>query len=157
MQAVTKKILKMAVKWAPGYPLRAAMLRWAGYAVGSETFIGEDLIIIDELADRGMVRIGDRVAIAPRVTLVASSRPNWSRIGAYLPSKHGPITIEGDAWIGTGVVVMPGITIGEGAVVAANSVVNENVRPYTVVGGLPAGFLRDVPVPWAVRTEGQES
>ncbi len=153
MRSIAKKTLKMAIKWIPGYPLRAVLLRWAGYHVGREAYIGEDLIIIDEVEDWGMVRIGDRVAIAPRVTLVVSSRPNWSRIAPYLPGAHGPITIENDAWIGTGVVVLPGIKIGEGAVVAANSVVNAPIEPYTVVGGLPARVLSTVPVPWAAQSE----
>ncbi|MBN1304191.1 MAG: 2,3,4,5-tetrahydropyridine-2,6-dicarboxylate N-acetyltransferase, partial [Anaerolineales bacterium] len=52
------------------------------------------------------------------------------------------------AWIGTGSVILPGITIGEGAVVGANSVVTKNVEPYTVVGGVPAHFIKRVDVPW---------
>jgi len=149
MKPMVKKALKMLAKAAPGHALRAAMLRRAGYAVGRDVFIGEDLIIIDELDDWGMVQIGDRVAISPRVTLVVSSRPNWSRTAPYVPVRHAPITIRNDAWIGTGVVILPGVTVGEGAVVAANSVVSRDVEPYTIVGGLPTRFIRDVPVPWA--------
>jgi acetyltransferase-like isoleucine patch superfamily enzyme len=45
-------------------------------------------------------------------------------------------------------VVLPGIKIGEGAVVGANSVVTKDVRPYTIVGGSPARVIREVCVPW---------
>jgi maltose O-acetyltransferase len=145
---VFKKILKLFVKHMPIFQLRAAMLRWCGYGVGKEVFIGEDLIIIDELEDRGMVTIGDRAAIAPRVTLVVSSRPNASRIAPYVNVNHGPIVIESDAWIGTGVVVFPNTRIGEGAIVSANSVVTQDVKPYTLVGGQPARMIKMVSVPW---------
>lgn len=153
MRAVVKKVLKLLVKQMPMYRLRVAMLRLCGYAVGKDVYVGEDLIIIDEPSDRGTVSIGDRVAISPRVTLVVSSRPNFSRVGPYVPVKHGPIIIENDAWLGTGVVVLPSITIGEGAVVGANSVVAEDVRPYTIVGGSPARLIREVSVPWIEETE----
>lgn len=153
MRGVLKKVLKLLAKQMPGYHLRAGMLRWCGYSVGSDVYIGEDLIVIDELSDWGMVSIGDRVAVSPRVTLVVSSRPNSSRIAPYVPVRHSPITIENDAWLGTGTVVLPGIRIGEGAVVAANSVVTRDVKPYTIVGGSPAKFIREVPVPWIEETE----
>ena len=148
MGAIGKKVLKLLAKHTPGYQLRAAMLRWCGYAVGRDVYVGEDLIIVDEPSDRGMVTIGDRVAISPRVTLVVSSRPNFSRVAPYVPVKHGPIAIEDDAWLGTGTVILPDTRIGEGAVVAANSVVTVDVEPYTIVGGSPARFIREVDVPW---------
>jgi acetyltransferase-like isoleucine patch superfamily enzyme len=97
MRAIIKRMLKLLVRQMPMYQLRAAMLRWCGYALGKDVFIGEDLLIVDEPSDRGMVSIGDRVAISPRVTLVVSSRPDFSRIAPYVPVKHGPITIENDA------------------------------------------------------------
>src|SRR3972149_5029848 len=96
--SVKKKLLKLLVKHMPLYRLRAAMLRWSSYEVGKDVYIGEDLLIIDEPFDRGLVQIGDRVAISPRVTLVVSSRPNFSLIAPYAPIKHGPIVIENDAW-----------------------------------------------------------
>lgn len=148
MRGILKKVLKLLAKYMPVYQLRAALLRLCGYAVGRDVYIGEDLIIVDEQADRRMVSIGDRVAISPRVTLVVSSRPNHSRIAPYVPVKHGPIAIEDDAWLGTGTVILPETRIGEGAVVAANSVVTRDVEPYTIVGGSPARFIREVDVPW---------
>lgn len=53
-----------------------------------------------------------------------------------------PVRIEKWADIGTGAVILPGVTVGEGAIVGAGAVVTENVRPYTIVAGVPAKFLR---------------
>ncbi len=55
---------------------------------------------------------------------------------------NGPLVIESDVWIGDGAVVMPGITIGVGAVIGANAVVTRNVAPYQIVGGIPARPIR---------------
>jgi acetyltransferase-like isoleucine patch superfamily enzyme len=148
MRAGTKRIVKWLFKQIPGYQLRSALLRFCGYSVGTDVYVGEDLLIIDEPNDWAMVSIGDRVAISPRVTFVVSSRPNFSRIAPYVPVKHSRIIIEDDVWLGTGVILMPGVKIGEGAVVAANSVVTREVKPYTIVGGSPAKLLGEVRVPW---------
>jgi len=94
MRAIMKRVLKLLVKHMPMYQLRSAMLRLCGYAAGKDVYVGEDLIIIDEPSDWGMVSIGDRVAISPRVTLVVSSRPSFSRVAPCVPVKHGQIVIE---------------------------------------------------------------
>ncbi|MBX9792186.1 MAG: hypothetical protein K2Y37_24960 [Pirellulales bacterium] len=53
-----------------------------------------------------------------------------------------PVVVEDDVWIGRGAIVMHGLTIGEGAIVAAGALVTRNVEPYTIVGGSPAQVLR---------------
>ena len=53
-----------------------------------------------------------------------------------------PIVIGDDVWIARGAVILKGVTIGSGAVVAANSVVNRDVEPNSIVGGVPARLLR---------------
>jgi acetyltransferase-like isoleucine patch superfamily enzyme len=142
-----KRILKSLVKQLPGYRIRCCLLRASGYTIGKDVYIGEDLIIIDELDDRGRLNVGDRVAIAERVTLVISSRPNFSRISPYVSTAYGPITIGNDAWLGTGAIIMPNITIGQGAVVGAGSLVNRDVPPFTVVAGVPAKAIKKVNYP----------
>ena len=135
---VFKRLFKILAKDMPSYRARCALLRMAGYRVGSEVFVGEDLIIRDERSDWGMVTIGNRVAIADRVTLVVSSCANFSRIRKLIGEVHRPIVIEDDAWLGAGVVVLPGVTIGRGAVAGAGAVVTKDVSPFTVVVGVPA-------------------
>jgi maltose O-acetyltransferase len=89
------------------------------------------------------------------VTFVMHTQPNESRIAPYVNSHRGSITVGPDAWIGTGAVVLPGVTVGEGAVVGANSVVTRDVPPYTVVGGAPARFIKCVDVPWRPRLQAE--
>lgn len=144
-----KKLLKLIAKQIPGCNVRVHILRMCGYEIGEKVYIGEDLLIIDDLDDSQLtLKIGDRSAVSPRVTFVMHSQPNDSRTVPYVNSHKGPITIGADAWIGTGAVILPNINVGEGAVVGANSVVTRDVPPYTIVGGVPAHHIKNVDVPW---------
>lgn len=145
-----KKVLK---RWArnaffPG--LRVRLLRLCGFTVGRDVYIADEFLIVEELADRGNVTLGDRVSIAPRVTIVTSSHPNNSHIRAFAPVKQGPVVIEADAWIGAGAVILPGVRVGRGAVVGANAVVTTDVLPLHVVAGQPARTVQVLtpPVGW---------
>ncbi len=53
-------------------------------------------------------------------------------------TSKGEVVIGDDVWIGDKATILPGVTIGKGAVIAANSVVTKNVKPYTIVAGIPA-------------------
>lgn len=53
------------------------------------------------------------------------------------------MVFEGDNWIGANATILKGVTIGEGAVVAAGAVVTKDVAPYTIVGGVPAKYIGD--------------
>jgi len=139
-----KKILK---RWArnaffPGWRVR--LLRFCGFTIGKDVYIADDFLIVEELSEHGNVTIGDRVSIAPRVTLVTSSHPNNSRIRPFAPLAQGPIVIEDDAWLGAGCVVLPGVRVGRGAVIGANSVVHQDVPPLHVVAGQPARTVREL-------------
>ena len=142
-----KRLLKLLAKHMLGYKLRRQLLRMAGYVIGEDVYIGEDLIIIDELDDKARVRIGNRVAVAERVTLVVSSTPNWSRIRPFVTSLHGCVEIGDDAWLGTGCIILPNVRIGRGAVVGAGSVVTKDVRDFTVVAGVPAKLMSKLDIP----------
>jgi len=148
IHAAKKKIFKYIAKLSPGFGFRIWLLKKCNYKIGSKVYIGEDLIIIDDLYDVDIsLTIGDRVAISPRVTLVLHTKPNWSKIAEFVNSKKGKIAIGNDAWIGTGAVILPDVCIGKGAVVGANSVVTRDVAPYTIVGGVPAKKIKDVLMP----------
>ena len=139
-----KKVLK---RWARNafFPShRVFLLRLCGVSIGADVYIADDLIIVEELADPGSITIGNRVSIAPRVTLVTSSHPNNSKTRGFAPVSQGPITIEDDAWLGAGCVILPGVRIGRGAVVGANSVVSQDVPPLHVVAGQPARTVRQL-------------
>lgn len=133
----------------PGNGLRVWLLKKCGYDIGHHVYIGEDLIVIDDLADSTVsLLIGDRASIAARVTFILYSAPNESRIRDYVTTKKGKIVVKQDAWIGTGAVIAPNVEIGEGAIVGANSFVGHDVPPYTFVGGVPATKIKTVDVPW---------
>ncbi len=137
-----KRICKFLARFMLGYKLRRLLLRLAGYRIGADVFVGEELIIKDELGDRGMVSIGDRVAIADRVTLTVSSHSNFSRLRTVIQDVHAPVVIEDDAWIGTCSIILPGVKVGRGAVVGAGAVVTKSIPEGTVVVGNPARPLK---------------
>lgn len=106
--------------------------------VGRNVFINHAC----EFMDRGGIAIGDDVLIGPKVNLVTISHP---RDPATRRSTHcARIVIEKGAWLGAAVSVMPGVTIGENAVVVANAVVTRDVPGNTVVGGIPARVIRHI-------------
>ena len=107
-----KKILKRWARNAFFPSFRVGLLRLCGFHIGTNVYIADDLIIVEELADQGNITIGNRVSIAPRVTLVTSSHPNHSRTRGFAPVSQGPIVIEDDAWLGAGCVIGPFVTIG---------------------------------------------
>jgi len=80
------------------------------------------------------VNVGSHVSIYTRQHDVDS--PHFDEVGA-------PVVVGTYAWIASHAVILPGVTIGEGAVVAAGSVVPSDVAPYTLVGGNPARVIRD--------------
>lgn len=138
------KLFSMFSKYVPGNTLRKSLLRFCGHPIGKDVYIGEDLIIIGGRVATNKVIIGDRVAISPRVTLITASHPEHSKMRRYIGDKEGKIFIHDDAWIGAGAIILPNVTIGEGAVVGAGAVVTKNVPPYTIVAGVPAKEIKKV-------------
>lgn len=92
------------------------------------------------LDGRSGLTIGDCVNFGSHVTIYTRQHDvdaaDFAEIGA-------PVTVGDYAWISSHSIVLPGVTIGEGAVVAAGSVVTKDVAPYTLVGGNPARYIRD--------------
>jgi acetyltransferase-like isoleucine patch superfamily enzyme len=90
--------------------------------------------------DMGGIIIEDDVLIGPRVNLVTENHPlNPADRKTVFPA---PIVIKRNAWIGAGATILPGVTVGENAVVAAGAVVTSDVPPNTIVGGVPAKFIK---------------
>ncbi len=109
--------------------------------VGDNVFINDD-VTIDCNAE---VRIGDGVAIGPRCVLTTSSHwvgPPEMRRRAI---EYGPIHIGEGTWLATNVTVLPGVTIGNGCIVAAGSVVREDCAPNGLYAGVPARRVKELP------------
>ena len=96
---------------------------------------------------QGGVSIGEYTMISPGVTIVSVSH-DYSKLGkeAWDGQIKKPVIIGRNVWIAAGAIILPGVTIGDGAVVAAGSVVTKDVPPYTVVAGLPAAVTKERPV-----------
>jgi maltose O-acetyltransferase len=115
---------------------------WASlFTVGKDTFISGPLRI--NLG--GAVRIGDNVNIGHDCLLVSVNHEIGARERRAGTSRNAPITVHDGVWIASKVVVLPGVTIGEGAVVAAGALVAADVPPNTLVGGVLARVLRELP------------
>lgn len=94
----------------------------------------------------GGISIGNGTCIAANVSILSENHNYDSLDLKYIPFDsrkiHKPVIIEENVWIGHGTTIIPGVKIGEGAVVAAGSVVTKDVPNYTVVGGNPAKTIK---------------
>jgi len=106
--------------------------------IGKNVFINFDCVFLD----LGGITIEDGVLIAPKVSLLSEGHPvNPNDRQSLVP---GHIHIRKNAWIGAGATILPGVTIGENAVVAAGAVVSKDVPANTVVGGIPAKHIKQM-------------
>ncbi len=102
--------------------------------VGSDCFIGIDCVL--DLEEH--ITIGDRVTLSPGAMVLTSTHELASKERRAGPVTRSPVTIENDAWIGARAIVLPGVTVGAGAIVDPGSVVNKDVAPDAHVRGIPA-------------------
>ncbi|TZF81014.1 sugar O-acetyltransferase [Pedobacter sp. BS3] len=105
--------------------------------IGKQVFINHACSFLD----MGGITIEDQVMIGPKVNLITENHPLDPADRRSMLCK--PILIKRNAWIGAGVTILPGVTIGENAVVAAGAVVSKDVPANTVVGGIPAKVIKN--------------
>ena len=106
--------------------------------IGKNVFINFDCVFLD----LGGIIIEDNVLIAPKVSLLTEGHPTTIDDRHSLIPK--PIHIKKNAWIGANATILQGVTIGENAVVAAGAVVSKDVADNSVVGGVPAKFIKNI-------------
>jgi acetyltransferase-like isoleucine patch superfamily enzyme len=139
ISGIKNRILQQLAMSAPGgFKLRVALHRLRGVKIGEGVWIGYGALI--ETAYPGMVTIGDRVIIGIRSTILA-----------HFQEQTG-VNIQDDVYIGACAVILPGVTIGNGSVVSAGSVVTTSVPPMTVVQGNPAKRVARCGIPLGLRT-----
>lgn len=159
-------ILYILTSWLPHYqlhyswPITTAIRRAAGklmfdhcgkkvdigrrisfsshFSIDDHSSVGDNAYIL------GKVTIGKNVMMAANCAFIASNH-NTDRIDIPMNRQGGtnaPITVGDDVWLCYGSIVCAGVTIGNGAIVAAGAVVTKDVPAYAVVGGVPAKILR---------------
>jgi putative colanic acid biosynthesis acetyltransferase WcaF len=136
-----------------GLSLRLYLYRRLGMKIGTGCVVRRGIYLASpnelELGDgsflgranlfcTGGVKIGKNVNVSDGVVIITAKHDVNS---PTFEAKYEPIIIEDWAWIATNAIVLAGVTVGEGAVVAAGAVVTKDVEPYTVVGGNPAKVI----------------
>ncbi|MEV1005757.1 sugar O-acetyltransferase [Streptomyces sp. NPDC049881] len=115
-------------------------------AYGSNVHIGDDffgnvnLTFVDDVD----IRIGHGVMIAPSVTLTTTGHPVHPERRVDFGRFSEPIVIEDKVWIGSNVVVLPGVRIGYGSVIGAGSVVSRDIPPMSIAVGIPCRVVRAI-------------
>ncbi len=109
-------------------------------SIGNNFFANYNLTILDE----AKVSIGDNVFIGPNVNIYTACHPIESEPRNTRVQWAEPVTIGNNVWIGGNATILPGVTIGDNAVVGAGSVVTKNVEADTVVGGNPARLIKRI-------------
>ena len=130
---------------AAGVELGKGVAVFAGVSIttgnlklGDHAFVNSDVTFNNS----ARVEIGEHVAIGPGALFTTTSHdgvdPNWRTRNTLA----APIRVERGAWIGARAVVLAGVTVGAGSIVAAGAVVNRDVPPNALVGGVPAKFIK---------------
>lgn len=145
-----------------GSRVRPALLRAAGFRIGRGTVmwgapritgphglhtllsVGQECwfnigCFLDLSAE---IVIGDRVALGQEVMILTNSHRVGDIERRAGPLEASPVHIEDGAWLSTRCTILPGVTVGAGAVVAAGAMVTRSVPPHTLVGGVPARVIR---------------
>lgn len=107
-------------------------------SIGRRTFINYDCIFLD----CNRITLGDDVQIAPRVQIYTATHPIDATARRAGPEYALPVSIGDGAWLGGGVILCPGVTIGSNTVIGAGSVVTRSIPPGVVAAGNPCRILR---------------
>ena len=107
--------------------------------IGDYSGIGKNSLL------QGYVTIGNHVMMGSEC-LIYTENHNFSRLDCTIDQqgyqKPRPVTIGDDIWIGSRVIILPGVSVGNGAIIGAGSVVTHDVPPYAIVGGNPAKVIK---------------
>jgi len=110
--------------------------------IGYGTYIGKGCQI--SAIEPGVISIGSKVMISPYVMLTSTIHNNsdTKRPMQDQGLSCEPVVIQDDVWVGGKSIILPGVTIGGGSIIAAGSVVTKDVPPFAIVGGNPARLIR---------------
>lgn len=126
---------------------------YSAYEIGEGSYGYPEIAFYESGAK---LRIGKYCGIAPRVTILLGGEHHHDWVSSYpfsllndaardlpgYPFTKGDVVVGNDVWIGYDALILSGVTIGDGAVIGARSLVTRDVAPYSIVGGMPAQLLR---------------
>jgi maltose O-acetyltransferase len=117
----------------------------AGLVIGDDCFVGDECLL--DLAES--IELEPQATLAERVLILTHTNVGYRDhpLQPHFPASVGPVTVERGAFIGAGVLILPGVRIGSCAFVAAGAVVTKDVAPWTVVAGVPARPIRTLDRP----------
>jgi acetyltransferase-like isoleucine patch superfamily enzyme len=138
---------KLLHQWARGCipsDLRLALYRAMGVRIGQHVFVGLDTWLDDQFPE--LIEIEDDVTISFRVTVVVHD--DARRMNGVIPGAANgtvaPVRLKRGCYLGAACLILPGVTVGERAVVGAGAVVTRDVPPGKIALGVPARVVRDV-------------
>ena len=108
--------------------------------IGAKFYCNVGCVILDGAP----VRIGDHVLLGPNVQIYTARHPHDPDLRATGIESTAPVTIGDKVWIGGAAIILPGVSIGDGAVIGAGSVVTKDVAPRTIVVGAPARLIGNI-------------
>lgn len=126
---------------APHERLSILFYRMRGTKIGKNVYIDRGVFI--ESWRPHLVTIKDNAEIGPKAIIIAIDS-SYNTISKDIPILYGNVTVERNAYIGAGAIILPGVTIGEYSIVAAGAVVTKDVPPRTVVAGVPAKTIKTI-------------
>lgn len=134
LRVIWNTFLIVAARWAPSFRLKSFLLRRTGAKIGKFVSFGFETTI--DIIFPQDITVEDEAVIGYNTTILCHG---------YLRHEYqrGPVTIKKDASIGAGCTILPGVTIGEGAVIGAMSLVNKDVPAGEFWAGVPAKKIRD--------------
>lgn len=141
--------------------LRASLYRSAGMKVGENVkvagnlcvrvdtckniYIGKNTFLNTEVrfsSQNSEIHIGEKCLIGSRVSFETGGHTILTNNLGYREDTSSPISVGNSVWLGTGAIILAGVSIGDNAIIAAGAVVNKNVESNTIVGGVPAKVIK---------------
>lgn len=148
----SRRLRSLALRWwlgslgaGSGVQMHCRFLHGPGVHLGERCVINHGCLLDGR---RFPIRIGSDGSIGPEAAILTLGHDPRSPDFA---DRGGPVTIGAHVWIGFRAIVLPGVTIGDGAVVAAGAVVSRDVAPFTIVAGNPACPIGNRPQPMQYR------
>jgi acetyltransferase-like isoleucine patch superfamily enzyme len=153
LRAIRRRYIRAVQETEPPYiPFMTEKPRYGEVSVGEWTYGDPTILYLDDAE----LTIGRYCSFAERVTIMVGGEHHTEWVTTYpfsawfdraqrfpgYPLTKGDVVIGNDVWIGYGSTILSGVTIGDGAVIAAHSLVTKDVESYAIVGGNPARHIR---------------